>query len=783
MVNLKMKKFKILVLFFGIISVLALVNRAESQMLNPEIDRADEPFCYFSQPTDVIGVMDGREGTLVSPEGYLYTGYGEMMFFTGNPPEPVSQRVKTLYRGYLPVIQYDYKKDDILYKFSMFAATQDAKPESPLINFIRVKISNQAAGKRVAFFSAAIRYQNDANTDWGVADNRFGRPAAAKFPGQYEQTGAEFTQDWEYEFSDDVLLRDGTVMYLFPATVEHERFMTFKTGYNEAQQIAPMKLYVLPTTPVGIVTFRLLMKPGESRILDFKMPYEPLTEASEIVNQLRAATFDDYLQKTAEFWQQIFSRGIEISVPEEKVVNTFKANLIYDLIARDKVDSFYIQKVNEFQYDAFWLRDAAFVARMYDVSGYHDIARQCLDFFPRWQRDDGNFVSQGGQYDGWGQTLWAYGEHFKISGDQAFAEKVFPAMKRAVGWLQQARENDPLHLIPVTTPGDNENITGHVTGHNFWALIGLKNVIALANGLGKSEEAQQFQREYDDLLFCLRDRLREVTAKTDGYIPPGLDTLGGQDWGNMMAIYPEIIFQPFDPMVTATLQTTRSKYQEGIMTYGDGRYLHHYLTMKNTESELIRGEQEIALQEFYAMLAHTSATHAGFEFSILPWGTRDFGMNLSPHGWFSANFRTLMRNMMIREQEGNLHLLSLISPEWIQDGKSILVKRAATDFGEVNFDLKFSSGKATLILGNKFRTAPEKLILHLPWFWDVQAVRSCEQMLTVSKNKVELPLTATRVEIQYTPRKDVFAYSYQKAVLDYQNEYRQRYEKFLKNGE
>jgi len=29
--------------------------------------------------------MDGKEGTLVTPEGYLYTGYGEIMFFSGNP--------------------------------------------------------------------------------------------------------------------------------------------------------------------------------------------------------------------------------------------------------------------------------------------------------------------------------------------------------------------------------------------------------------------------------------------------------------------------------------------------------------------------------------------------------------------------------------------------------------------------------------------------------------------------------------------------------------------------
>ena len=105
-------------------------NHLRAQMLTPAIDRDDEPFCYFSQPTDVIGVMDGKEGTLVSPEGYLYTGFGELIFFTGNPPEPVRQRVKTLYKGYLPIIEYQFDRDGVRYRFSMFAATLDGKPES-----------------------------------------------------------------------------------------------------------------------------------------------------------------------------------------------------------------------------------------------------------------------------------------------------------------------------------------------------------------------------------------------------------------------------------------------------------------------------------------------------------------------------------------------------------------------------------------------------------------------------------------------------------------------------
>ncbi len=544
-----------------------------AQMLDPSIDRDDEPFCYYSEPTDVIGVMDARQGTLVTPEGYFYTGYGELMLFTGNPPEPAHQRVKTLLNGYLPVIQYRFTREGIEYSVEAFAATLDGAPESTLMNFIRITVKNTTASRRTAYLGAGIRYQNEANTTWGVGDNRFGRPAVAKNPGEYEQAGVEFSREWEYAFAGDALLRDSSVMYLFPTTPKPRLMMTLKTGYNERQSIAPEKLYVIPTTPVGIVNYELPLEAGEASVIDLKMPYAPLPVTSPEVEVLRTARFDDYLQRTEQFWKKIFSRGIDISVDEPKAVNTFKANLVYDLIARNKIDSFYVQKVNDFQYHAFWLRDASYIVQMYDLTGYHDIAAQCLDFFPRWQQPDGNFLSQGGQFDGWGQTMWAYGQHYRRTHDKAFAERVFPAILRAFEWLKNARRSDPYHIVPRTTPGDNEDISGHVTGHNFWALAGLKNMALLADGIGKKKDAEAFRDEYADLRKALLKRIKVIAPKDGGAIPPGLDSLGGQDWGNMLSVYPEEILDPHDPLVTATLDMTRKKYQEGIMTYGNGRWL------------------------------------------------------------------------------------------------------------------------------------------------------------------------------------------------------------------
>jgi len=767
--------FCLVILFAG--SVL------NAQMLNPAIDWEDEPFCYFSKPTDQIGVMDGREGTLITPEGYLYTGSGEIMFFTGNPSVPTEKRVKTLLKGYLPVVQYALSRDGFDYQWTIFAATLDGKPESPLVNFIRVKIINRNHQQRTTWFATGIRYQNEANTDWGIGDNRFIRPAVPEQVGEYEQAGLEFSQDWLCLHQEDAVLYNDKLLYSFPPQKSIRKFLTWKMGYNEPPAEGEMTLYVFPTTPVGIVQYPLTMLPNEEVVLDFKFPYMPVDTADEYSKQIRQAQFDQYLEKTIQFWENVLQEGMMIDLPEKKVTDTFKANLINSLIARDKIDDWYVQKVNEFQYDNFWLRDAAFFTRMYDLTGYSDEADRVLDFFPRWQREDGNFVSQGGQYDGFGQTLWAYGQHVRMTGDRAFAEKVFPSVLKAIAWLETSRKNDPLNLIPVTTPGDNENITGHVTGHNFWALIGIKNAIYLADYLGEKEESQHLQKLYDDYYATLMRILTEITAKTGGYIPPGLDVEGGEDWGNLLSIYPEMILPPNHPWVTRTLQTARSKYQEGIMTYGGGRWLHHYLTLRNTETALVRDEQETVIRELYAILLHTGSTHTGFEFSILPWKDRDFGMNLAPHGWFAAEYRILLRNMMVREQCDTLHLLSAISPNWVKQDAKISVNNAPTEFGEVNLTLAFKKNSASLLMKNDFKKAPKVIVLHLPWFMEVRKIEIDGHLVNRENNAVLIPVGTRQVDIDWSYKKDIEKMSYDQTVKEYKSEYRRRYEKFIREGD
>lgn len=763
---------------------------AGAQMVNPDIDRQPGPFSYFSKPTDELAVMGAQSGVEVTPEGFIYTGFGELMFFAGPEQNPVTARIRTLEEGYLPVISYAVSDSGIAYRFTIFASyAGGAHDLAHVVNFVRVTMTNTSATERAAFLSTAVRYQAEQTTDQPTGDNRFVRPIPASGIGQFYQPGESFSKSWVYSASGHSFLRDGRVIYQFPQQPAPRLSLTLRTHYNRVRPLNPTPLDVMPTTPVDVAAYTIRLKPAESHTLDFKMPLVPATPHSPEFVAIDKADFDSAHDETIGFWKRILARGMSIEVPEKKVTDTFNASLVYCLMALNSVDGQMVQTVNLLQYHRFYLRDAADFVRMYDATGYSDIAGKVLDFFPSRQQSDGNFLSQPGQYDGWGEALWAFGEHFRRTHDMAFAQRVFPLMVHAVDWLEKARAKDPLHIMPVSDVKDNEYVAAHLTGYNFLALDGLKSAIEIAQVTGHRQEAQHFQAVYEDYRTCFLKVLDRAASEEGGYIPPSLDggAWKGTDWGNLLSVTPGQVLDPHDPRVTATLHRVQSRYQEGIATYRepeDGQYLHHYLTIKNTLTELIRGDQEQAMREFYAELLHTSSTHTGFEYAIRPWGTRDFEGNLAPHGWFAADYRNLLRNMMVREEDGSLHLLSAISPDWIGTGKAIRVNDAPSYFGTVSFSLEIpSETDAVLHLHHSFSARPKEIVLHLPWFMDVDSVTVRGLELAHADNAVVLPEDADEVRIHWRRGANNAKMSYGRTVESYTAEYRKRYERYLQTGE
>ncbi len=121
-------------------------------------------------------MMDAEAATEVTPEGYLRTGFGELMFFAGPELRPTHVRIRTLEDGHLPIVDYQFARNGVVYRFTLFAATLDGKPEGTLVNFIRIEMKNEGQEPNRAILATGVRYDAPNNTGATHGDNRFDRP-------------------------------------------------------------------------------------------------------------------------------------------------------------------------------------------------------------------------------------------------------------------------------------------------------------------------------------------------------------------------------------------------------------------------------------------------------------------------------------------------------------------------------------------------------------------------------------------------------------------------------
>ena len=270
------------------------------------------------------------------------------------------------------------------------------------------------------------------------------------------------------------------------------------------------------------------------------------------------------------------------------------------------------------------------------------LARETLDAFLVWQ--DGKpvgFFKPGApqppgarlsvQDDYWGQVLWAMGAHIRTTGDRALLEQIYPLLGPHIDEFVAKCAADPRGLWPVAGPYDNEEINGHYTGPQLLGAAGLE--VRRVHGAGRwagRPTPTRWQKIHDDYEAELpRSSCATLAAKSDGYIPPGMDSVtDGNDWANASGgLYPFEVLAKDDPLARQTLEMVRDyNYQEGIMTYGGNAWvakqqkqagntkphgtLHHYETFYVTEGNTILGEQRKVIEDLYSILAHTGSTNA-----------------------------------------------------------------------------------------------------------------------------------------------------------------------------
>lgn len=756
---------------------------AGTYLHDPRIDEQTHdlkgPFNYFLTPSDALGFMDSPKAFQLTGDGAYNAGWGELTVWAGTPLKRLNSRVRTLDEGCLPVFNYGSLIDGIEYRVKSFAAPAGLDPHGNLLGFVRITATNPgktplraAVGARVFDHEGPWRFPFfiDTNPEW------------------WTQRFINGKQWLPWKLWEDTDVRNGSQVHRRDAKHLIFTYHPDSSGWKVIE--APAN-----TEPFEFV---IQLAPGQSASVDVMMPFVPVAdERTAEVKAAADARFDDYLKRSSDHWRKQLNAGAVFEVPEQKVMDMQKSSLMYDLMARDMQEDrkTFIQTVSDVQYNRFFSRDAAFLIHTYDMYGLHKIARECLEYV-LLKDEKGNITGLRTTHpDAWGQALWTLAAHYHMTGDKEFARRVYQAVPGHVVKLEEETAKDPWGLWPVAGPYDNERIDGHYTGHSFWVLRGLKDAVELAEVAGKNDDAARFRKIYDDYLAKFMARLKAVTDKTGGYIPPGLDDpLAGMDWENASGgVYPFGVISADDPMVRNTVSTVRNfAYQEGIMTYEHNAFkvrkakeaegidwskpehtvLHHYETFQVLETLLALGMDRELVTDFYSFLVHTGSTNTGFEFDVWAWRDRNFHNNYTPHGWCAARFNECLRNMLVREdgRKPVLHLASALAPMWLEPGKDVRVNAAPTDFGPVSYTIHSNESGANVAIDSQWRKAPESLYFHLPWFVELTSATADGKTVKANGRVLELPADTRKLELKWT-RKPLPELNYQKGVERYVDRY------------
>ncbi len=697
-----------------------------------------EPFTFLLYPSDVVGFKDCPQAFQLTYDGALNNGFGEFQLLAGREPKPIDVRAKKLYPGAFPFPHYGFERDGIVFQVLCFAAPIGLDPRENLVGYVSVKASNPG-------------------------------PAAkeTKLVAQFATRGPR----WRSEMPCRDWYRD--------RFMDQARWATSSTSGDRGGVVSKSDhlVFAYSGDPMSShregpgVEYNLHLEPNESKEVKFKVPFVPVD--LKRVAQVAAVTQTNDSAVSARllsFWKGIYDEATQIEVPEEKVTDTVKASLAYLLIARDVLEDGknFMPTVNKFQYHTFYFRDGAFTTHAFDLMNLPDVARGTVQYYFETNPDGSARDLKRSGEDDWGQSLWAVGAHFRSTNDLKFARYAYPVLAPHMKYFQEKIASDPLHLWPVLGPYDAELLTGHYTSHSFWILLGLREAINLAKATGQTADAVLWQGWHDAYRKRFMVQLANVTAQSGGYIPPGIDKPeDGRDWENATAgVYPFGVIDKSDPRVAVTLRMIREyKWREGISTWGTNAWviktrgqagidvdpgtLHHYETYNVTQTALACGMQRDVLEDLYSALAHTSATHAGFEMGTRPWGERDVSGNYTPHGWFAARTIELVRNMLVREEGDVLHLASCLSPQWVGSGDVIRLKNAPTTFGSVSFVMRSRKDGADIELVTKWRQAPKTLTLHVPFFVKLDSAMVDGKRVSVRGEELSISPKASRITLNW----------------------------------
>jgi hypothetical protein len=434
-------------------------------------------------------------------------------------------------------------------------------------------------------------------------------------------------------------------------------------------------------------------------------------------------------RKAQRFWQTAPLPYDRIEVPDPGVQALVDSAIRNIYQAREIKKGLPAFQVGPTCYRGLWVVDGSFLLEAITYLGRADETRNGVKYLMSFQRDDGSFMLMDAHWKETGIALWAITRHARLTGDRNWLLGLWPNVERGFAFIRKMRgmpaaDAPNARLVPdgFSDGGLADKVPEYT--NIYWTMAGLRAAIDAARWLGKSDEAEDWQREYDDFVQTFR-RAAERDTRTDShgnhYVPIRMrfdEKIPPQkaQWAFLHSLFPGKVFSAEDPLVQGNMAMLKAVEEQGLVedtgwlkdgiwTYFGSFYGHAWLWL---------GEGDKAARTLYSFGNHASPLLAWRE-EQMPVGQGDQVVGDMPHNWASAEFIRLVRHSLVLERGNELHLFEAMPAKWARPGAVTRLRDIATEFGPVSLEFRVAKDgtSGVLKLTPPQRTPPARIVLHL----------------------------------------------------------------------
>ena len=437
--------------------------------------------------------------------------------------------------------------------------------------------------------------------------------------------------------------------------------------------------------------------------------------------------FDSRLEEVAKDWEKILAPGCHFDVPDQRVMEGYRAWLTYSMLNTKTVNGYLESQDGSGFYTEKFGYSVSMHTRAMDSYGFHKRAAEVLATQMHVQQPDGLYLDNCGLPDA-GSFLEAIAHHYKMTADREWLWKVRPHIDSQCEWLIKQRQAAPHEgmlrgLIKFRPYNDYPSPVYSYLG-NAWCAKGMEEVADILKEINAPEAeryADEAKNYSDDVLNSMEAAAFEDDGQTVLPLEPDTHRLekltrhsGGGYYGLTAGDLLESEFlSPSDKRTTwiVDMLEKRGGLIAGLCEFENG--IDHAYTYGYLVTEMQRQEIRKTLLGFWSMLAFgmTRDTYSPVEVNMIATGENHYTL---PHLYALTEQLRLFRNLLVREDGNVLWLGQGIPTAWLEPGKHVAINEAPSEFGDLSYRIdSHNAGTMHVSLNPPFRRVPKEIRLCL----------------------------------------------------------------------